>query len=218
MVQRLRGETPELVPALPPSDRFSWDSAWLTLEPVPPQDYQDMQFKWYVEGEGVKEQRRFFLALLEDTREVLWTNGAGVKLGLLPWTTFKADFDQGVLRPLAPIKPFGEVLAETVTALSNVLYRQMLQRKKAAEDAQQRVALLRQEKALAEKKQAEEQAVKAAEKEKQSLEAEAQRQADEDADVERSIRNQPRAFWSTGSSLEAGLLLKTESRPARLSV
>jgi len=212
MVQRLRGETPELVPALPPPDRFSWDSAWLSLEPVPEQDYQAMQFKWYVEGDGAKEQRRFFLALLEDTREVLWTNGAGVKLGLLPWTTFKADFDQGVLRPLAPIKPFGEVLAETVTALSNVLYRQMLQRKKAAEDAKERAALLRQEKALAEKKHAEEQAVKAAEKEKQRLEAEAQKQADEDADAERLRQEKESAARGLVEGIKLGGWIVVENR------
>lgn len=185
MVQRLRGETPELVPALPPPDRFSWDSSWLALESVPEQDYQDMQFKWYVEGEGAREQRRFFLTLLDDTKEVLWTNGAGVKLGLLSWPRFRADFEAGVLRRLPPITPFGEVLAETVTALSKVLHRQTLQRKQAADDAKKRAKELRQQKERAEKKRAEEQAAKEAEKEKLRLEAEARRQADEEAEAER---------------------------------
>jgi hypothetical protein len=214
MVQRLRGETPELVPALPPSDRFSWDSSWLTLEPVPPQDYQDMKFKWYVEGEGAKQQRRFFLALLEDTREVLWTNGAGVKLGLLPWTTLKADFDRDVLRPLAPIKPFGEVLAETVTALSNVLQRQMLQRKQAAEDAQKRAVALREEKALAEKKRAEEQAIVDAEKEKQRQKVEAQRQADEEAEAERLWQEKESAARKLVEGIKLGGWIVVENREA----
>ncbi|TGN41602.1 DUF1631 family protein [Marinobacter confluentis] len=185
MVQRLRGEVPELVPALPPADRFSWDSSWLALEPVPESDYREMAQKWYVEGEGAKEQRRFFLTLLEDTQEVLWTNGAGVRLGFSPWSVFRSDFDQGVLRPLAPIRPFGEVLAETVTALSNVLQRQMQQRKQAAEDAQKKAAALRKEKEQAEKVRAAQQAAEAAEKERLRLEAEAQRQADQDAEAAR---------------------------------
>lgn len=215
MVQRLRGESPELVPALPPPDRFSWDSSWLTLEPVPAQDYQDMQFKWYVEGEGVKEQRRFFLTLLEDTREVLWTNGAGVKLGLLPWESFKTDFDRGLLRPLALIKPFGDVLAETITALSNVLHRQMLQRKQAAEDAQKRAAVLRQEKALAEKKRAEEQAAIDAGKEKKRHEAEVKRQADEDAETERLRQEQEAAARKLVEGIKLGgwIVVKNRENP-----
>ncbi len=203
MVQRLRGEMPELIPALPPADRFSWDSSWLSLEPVPEQDYQDMQFKWYVEGEGAKEQRRFFLALLADTREVLWTNGAGVKLGLLTWTRFRADFEKGVLRRLPPITPFGEVLAETITALSTVLQRQMQQRKKAAEDAKQRAGMLRREKAQAEQERAEERAAKEAEKEKQRLEVEARVQANEEAEAER-LREQKE---SAARSLVEGIKL-----------
>jgi hypothetical protein len=181
MIQRLRGETPDLVPALPPPDKFSWDTSWLVLEPVPEQQYRDLQHKWYVEGEGAKEQRRFFLALLADTREVLWTNGAGVKLGVAPWARFKADFDRDRLRPLPPIIPFGEVLAETVTVLSRVLERQMQQRKKAAEDARLRAKTLREEKERAEQKRAEEQADRKAGKEKQRLEAEARLQADAEA-------------------------------------
>jgi hypothetical protein len=212
MVQRLRGETPDLMPALPPRDRFSWNSSWLTLEPVPEQECQDVQLKWYVEGEGVKEQRRFFLSLLEDTREVLWTNGAGVKLGLLPWGSFKDDFERGVLRPLAPIKPFGEVLAETVTALSNVLHRQMQQRKQASEDAQKRAALLRQEKEQAEKVRAEEQAAKAAENEKQRLEAEALRQADEDAEADRLRREKEAAARILVEGIKLGGWIVVENR------
>lgn len=181
MIQRLRGETPDLVPALPPPDRFSWDTGWLALEPVPEQQYRDLQLKWYVEGEGAKQQRRFFLTLLEDTREVLWTNGAGVKLGIAPWGRFKADFDRDLLRPLPPIIPFGEVLAETVTVLSTALERQMQQRRKAAGDARRRAETLRNEKAQAEQKRAEEQADKKAEKEKLRLEAEALLQADAEA-------------------------------------
>jgi hypothetical protein len=211
LVQRLRGESPELVPALPPADRFSWDTSWLTSEPLPAQEYREMALKWYVEGEGAKEQRRFFLALLEDTGEVLWTNGAGVKLGLLPWGKFKADFERGLLRPLAAIKPFGEVMAETVTALSSVLQRQMLQRKQAAEEAQKRAALLRQERELAEKQRAEEQAAKAAEQEKQRQEAEARKQADEEAEAERLRQEKEKAARILVEGIKLGGWIVIES-------
>lgn len=212
MVQRLRGETPELVPALPPPDRFSWDTSWLSLAQVPEQEYRDLRCKWYVEGEGAKEQRRFFLALLEDTQEVLWTNGAGVKLGVSSWLKFRAELDQGVLRPLAPIKPFGEVLAETVTALASVLERQLQQRKKAAADAQQKAALLRQEKQQAEKTRAEEQAVKDAEKAKQRQQAAAQKQADQDAEAERLRQQKQTAARLLVEGIKLGGWIVLENR------
>jgi hypothetical protein len=212
MVQRLRGETPELVPALPPPDRFSWDSSWLTLEVVPEQDVQGVRLKWYVEGDGAKEQRRFFLALLEDTREVLWTNGAGVKLGISPWAGFRAGLEQGVLRPLAPIRPFGEVLAETVTALSSVLERQVLQRKRAAEDARKRAALLRQEKEQAERERVEQEAAEKAQREQQLHEAEAKRQADEDAEAERLRQEKEAAARILVGRIKLGGWIVVENR------
>jgi len=195
IIQRLRGETPELVCALPPPDRFSWDTSWLALEPVPAEQYQDFQRKWYVEGEGAKEQRRFFLALLEDTREVLWTNGAGVKLGISPWARFRADLERDLLRRLPPIMPFGEALAGTVTVLSAALERQVQQRRKAAEDARLRAATLRREKAQAEQKRAEEQAHRDAEKEEQRLAAKARLQADEEATARRLVEGIKLGGW-----------------------
>lgn len=212
MVQRLRGETPDLVPALPPPDRFSWDASWLALEPVPEEQYGELQFKWYVEGEGAKEQRRYFLALLADTREVLWTNGAGVKLGLVSWTRFTADFDSGLLRRLPPITPFGQVLADTVTALSTVLERQMQQRRKAADEARLRAETLRKEKAQAEHQRAEEQAAKDAEKEQQRLEAEARLQADEQAEAKRLREEQEAAARILVEGIKLGGWIVVENR------
>lgn len=195
MIQRLRGEAPDLVSALPPPDRFTWDTSWLALEPVPEQQCRDLQRRWYVEGEGAKEQRRFFLALLEDTREVLWTNGAGVKLGVTPWAGFKADFDRDLLRPLPPGTAFGEVLAETVTVLSAALERQKQQRRQAAEAARLRAETLRKEKEQAEQKRAEEQADREAENEKQRLEAAARLQADEQATARSLIEGITLGGW-----------------------
>lgn len=212
MVQRLRGEIPELVPALPSPDRFSWDSSWLTLEPVPEQAYQDLQLKWYVEGEGTRQQRRFFLSMFEDTQEVLWTNGAGVKLGLLSWTRFKSDFDQGTLRRLPPITPFAQVLAETVTALSKVLHRQTQQRKQAAEDARKRAEELRQKKEQAEHERAQEQAAKEAEKEKLRLELAAQRHAEEEAVAERLREEKETAARILVEGIKLGGWIVVENR------
>ena len=214
MVQRLRGETPELVPALPPPDRFSWDSSWLHSEPKE-RDDEEMAGRWYVEGEGPGEQRRFFLALLGDTNEVLWTNGAGVKLGISTWTRFRLDFDQGVLRRLPPIKPFGQVLAETVTALSGVLEHQLEQRKKAAEDARHRAEELRRKKQEAEQKRAQEQAAKEAEKERLRQAAEAQRSADKQAEADRLREKQEIAARTSVEGIKLGgwILVENQESP-----
>ena len=185
LVDRLRGESPELMPALPPPDKFYWDSSWLSREPVPETDFQPFEGNWYVEGEGAKEQRRFFFAFMEDTQEVLWTNGAGVKLGLVNWAVFKEDYDKKAIRPLPPLMPFGRVLAETVTSLSTVLKRQMAQRKQAAEEAKQRAEALRAEKERAAKEREQQLAAEKAAKERQAKEAEAKRQADEQEELER---------------------------------
>jgi len=185
MVARLRGETPDLVPALPEDDRFSWDSSWLTLNEPDESAVEPLLGKWFVEGEGSAEQRRFFFALLPDTCEVLWTNGAGVKLGLMPWSRFSSALEGGDLRPLPPLNPFGQVLAETITSLSVVLERQKLQREAAAEEARARAELLRKQKAEAEQQRQEEEAARQAELIKQKKEAEARRVADEEAEKER---------------------------------
>jgi sRNA-binding protein len=71
---------------------------------------------------------------------------------------------------------------------------------------------LRQEKALAEKKHAEEQAVKAAEKEKQRLEAEAQKQADEDADAERLRQEKESAARGLVEGIKLGGWIVVENR------
>ncbi|MDI9245486.1 DUF1631 family protein [Marinobacter sp. CHS3-4] len=215
MVARLRGEVPELVPALPPEDKFNWDSAWLNLKPVQSHEYTDFQHKWYVEGEGAKEQRRYFLAFLEDTQEVLWTNGAGVKLGVLSWSRFKAQYDEESLRPLPPIRPFGEVLAETVTALFSVLKRQVQQRKKAAAEAKERAEKLRLEKEKAEKKRQEERAALEADKERKRQEAEAQRMADEEAEAQRLLQEKEAAARSLVEGIKLGgwIVLENSDKP-----
>lgn len=188
MVARLRGVTPDLVPALPADNRFSWDPSWLGFSALEEAEVAPVKGKWFVEGEGAAEQRRFFFALLPDTSEVLWTNGAGVKLGLLPWARFVDALDNGTLRPLPPLKPFGEVLAETITSLSVVLDRQKLQREKAAKEAKARAEALRQEKEAAERRQQEEESARQAELARRKEAEEAQRLANEEAEQERLLQ------------------------------
>ncbi|MFN2360229.1 MAG: DUF1631 family protein [Marinobacter sp.] len=204
MVARLRGETPDLVPALPPDDRFSWNSSWLTFTAPEEPEVIPLKGKWFVEGEGDNEQRRFFFALLQDTSEVLWTNGAGVKLGVLPWARFVDGLESGTLRPLPPLKPFGEVLAETITSLSVVLDRQKLQREQAAKEAKARAEALRQEKAEAERRLGEEEAARQAEIARHKEATEAQRLADEEAEQARLLREKEAAARALVEGIKLG--------------
>lgn len=135
IVARIRGETPELEAALPAGNGFTWDSRWLVNEPVASGDFEDLVGQWFVKGEGAGQQRRFLFALLPDSREVLWTNGAGVKLGLQPWLEFHAELENGVLVRLPEPTAFGQVLAETLEVLSKVCVKQLEQREKAAREA-----------------------------------------------------------------------------------
>lgn len=211
MVDRLRGETPELVSALPEDDRFSWDPSWLSFCAPPESEVEPLVGKWFVEGEGAAERRRFFFALLPDTCEVLWTNGAGVKLGLMPWSRFSNAFDSGTLRPLPPLNPFGQVLAETITSLSVVLDRQTLQREEAAREAKARAELLRREKAEAEQRHQQEQAARHAELARQKKEVEDRRIADEEAEQERVLRERETAARALVEGIKLGGWIVEES-------
>lgn len=204
MVARLRGETPDLVSALPPGDRFSWNAAWLTFAMPAEEDVAPLKGRWFVEGKGEGEQRRFFFELLPDTCEVLWTNGAGVKLGLLHWGLFMAGLESGTLRLLPPLKPFGEVLAETITSLAVVLDRQKLQRETAAKEAKARAESLRREKAEAERLRQEEESARQAEIARRKEAAEARRQADEEAEQERLLRESEAAALELVDGIKLG--------------
>ena len=190
MVSRLRGETPELMDAMDESGRFQWDNRWLGFEPPPRQSWEEFEGQWFVEGEGNAEQRRFFFALLAESAEILWTNGAGVKLGLQPWSEFREAFEQDRIRPLPTLTPFARVLAETVDLLAGVCEKQRKQREQAAEAARLRAEKLRQEKAAEEARRQAMEAEREAELEQQRQVAEAQRVADEEAERQRIHREQ----------------------------
>lgn len=204
MVARLRGETPDLVPALPSGNRFSWNPSWLTFTTPPEEEVAQVKGKWFVEGEGAAEQRRFFFALLPDTSEVLWTNGAGVKLGLLPWARFVDARDSGTLRSLPPLKPFGEVLTETITSLSIVLDRQKVQREEAAREAKARAESIRREKEEAEQRRLAEETARQEEIVRRKEIVEAQRLADEEAEQERLFREKEAAARGLVDGIKLG--------------
>lgn len=188
MVSRLRGETPELVDALDEAGQFQWDSRWLEFE-LPARDtYQAVEGHWFVEGEGAREQRRFCFAFLADSAEILWTNGAGVKLGVQPWSEFQAALDRNQLRPLPKMTPFGQVLSETVELLANVCEKQRKQREKAAEAARARAEELRRQQEAEEARRKAQEAEREAELERQRQEAEARRIADEEAEQARILK------------------------------
>ncbi|TNE80029.1 MAG: DUF1631 family protein [Gammaproteobacteria bacterium] len=185
MMSRLKGETPELESALPPPDSFPWNPEFLE----PPTEITDAileaEGKWYVEGEGHNEQRRYFYAFLQDSGNILWTNGGGVKFGLQPWSDFQSAKSRGDIRSLPQLTPFGDVLADTVNVLSAVALKQRQQRELAARKAREKAEALRQERQAAEEARRKEEAAREAELKRQREEAEARRLADEKAELER---------------------------------
>lgn len=188
MVSRLRGEIPELAEALPDTDSFRWDSSWLKFAGAESGEASDAQGEWFVEGEGRNEHRRYFFALLTDTAEILWTNGAGVKLGLQPWPEFQRARSEGTLRPLPTLTSFGQVLNDTVAVLARVCEKQRAQREQAARDARERAEALRREREQVEKQRRREEATRQAELQRQQQKAEKQRQEEERAEQDRLQR------------------------------
>lgn len=190
MVSRLRGETPVLAVALPNSQSFAWDSSWLETSGVQANSSKGLEGTWFVEGEGRREQRRFFFALLEDTAEILWTNGAGVKLGLQPWAEFESARTKSDLRPLPTLTPFGRVLIDTVTVLASVCEKQRGQRERAARDARERAEALRRERDAAEQARRVQEAAREVELQRQRELAERQRLESQRAEEDRLERQQ----------------------------
>ncbi len=185
MVSRLRGEAPDLVEALSAAGSFQWDSSWLGFEAPAREAFEPFEGQWFVEGEGAREQRRFFYAFLPESAEILWTNGVGVKLGLQTWNEFQSALAQEQIRPLPQLTPFGTVLAETVAVLAGVCEKQRRQREAAAEAARVRAEELRREKEAAEERRKAQEAEREAELQRQRQAAEEQRIADEKAEQER---------------------------------
>lgn len=171
MVARLRGTPVELEPVA----RYEHDPRWLNPASIAGDDIEQWRGSWFVEGHGEQEQRLFFFAFLEESQDVLWTNGEGVKLGLMAWSDFTRALDQSELSPLAAINPFANVVGDTLQKLEQVLRAQVAKRKEARAKAEAQAAKVRAERVAAEQRRQEEQARIAAE------EAEAQAARDAEA-------------------------------------
>ncbi len=204
LVARLRGEDIECHPAMSDGGRFQYDVRWLTLAHPKSAEVAGAAGQWYMDGSGISEQRRFFLAVLDDTAEVLWTNGYGVKLGLMPWAEFLNRQQQGEIRSLPPLNAFGEVLEDTVSALGRVLSTQREQREKAAADARQRAEDLRRQKAEAERLQLLEAEARAAEDARRRAEQQAQLHAEEAAALAQKQREDLRRATAQVEAIKLG--------------
>ena len=222
IVSRVRGDTPELHPALPEGTGFACDTSWLSITPVAPSEAEPFAQRWYVEGQGVSEQRRFFFALLEHTHEVLWTNGVGAKLGLQDWQSFVSGLDNGTLKPLPAPTPFGQVLDDTVHILAQVCVKQQKQREAAAAQARARAEALRREQQAAQRKQHEAEAARQAALDQQAQEAEQQRLEDEQAEQRRRREQQEREAGQQVDSISLGgwigVVSASEEEPLRLKL
>lgn len=180
VVEKLRGGSPETQRADRGRDRLDYDTRWLTPAEVQPDILASVKGQWFVEGEGHDEQRRFLLTLLEESGEVLWTNGYGVRMGVLPWEQFYASLKAGRIRPLPPLTGFGTVAEDTLKALLKVVESQRVKRQHAAQAARDRAEKLRQDREAA-RQEAEAQRRQAAEVEARRQAEEKQRKDDEAA-------------------------------------
>ncbi|MEX0603877.1 MAG: DUF1631 family protein [Marinobacter sp.] len=204
MMARLRGEIPERIAAISAERPLDYDPRWLSPVMVDAQALEQAKGTWFVEGEGATEHRRYFLDFLNDSRDVLWTNGFGVKLALTPWHEFLIAQQQGTLKPLPPLNSFGTVLADTVEALARVLEVQRRQRDKAAAEASAKAELLRQEKEAAEQKRAQDEADRFAEEARVKGEQDARRLADEEAETKRVLQERMALAASQVGSIKLG--------------
>ncbi|MFW5824565.1 MAG: DUF1631 family protein [Marinobacter sp.] len=184
LVERLRGGEPRVESSAPWLRQLSWDPAWLTLPEISDEEIERDCEQWFVEGSGAQERRRYFLACLRDTGEVVWSNGFGVRLGMTPWPEFRDALEKGELRPLPPLTRFGQVLEDTVAALDRVLQTQRRQRREAARRAREKAERMRQQKEAEEKARQSLEAQRKAEAERQQQLAREQAEQEEAARLE----------------------------------
>ncbi|GGY82253.1 DUF1631 family protein [Marinobacter zhanjiangensis] len=192
LVDRLRGGDPVVESTRARVEQLDYDPAWLETSGAQPDSLEQYRKNWFVEGSGDQEQRRFFLAYLDETAEVLWSNGYGVRLGLTRWHEFRESLDAGRVRPLPPLTRFGDVLADTVAALDRVLASQRSQRQAAARKARERADHLRQQREAEARQRAEAEAARKAEAERQAKQAREQAEQAE-ADRLEAVREAARA-------------------------
>ncbi len=184
LVARLRGDEPEVVSTRKRLATLDYHSHWLDLPDVPTEELSRYRDNWFVEGEGEDEQRRYFLACFPETSEILWSNGFGVRLATTDWQSFQQSLANGAVRPLPELTRFGQVLDDTVNALSRVLESQRQQRQEAARRARAKAEQLRLQQEAQELEQRQATARRQAEEEHQQQQARARALEEEAARIE----------------------------------
>lgn len=222
LVARLQGEDLPLIDALAFSPSFTWKKSWLEPCEPDPDTLASVCGRWFVRGKGQAEERRYFFAWLGETGEILWTTGTGVKLDIQPWQEFRQWLDQGQIRPLPPLTPFHQVLADTTRNLAVVCEKQRRQRRKAAAQARDRAKALRRQREEAAQKRRQEEAARQAELERQRQEAEARRQSQLRAEQERQARARRLEAEQQVSRIQPGgwiqVLEEGQKEPLRLKL
>lgn len=188
LVTRIRGGRLDVV-AAPPQP---YDADCL----VPPDEERVAALKgwvghWFVLGEGVQEQRRLLFAWIEETREVLWTNGSGVRVGVSPMDDVLQEIERRQLRPMPTAVGLDMLLGDTLRSLGKVLESQETQRLRAAEAARAQAEALRLAREEAARQAAAEEAARA-QLEAQAREAAARMLAEQQAEEQRREAEQAR--------------------------
>lgn len=203
IVARLRGEPLEADAPLA-HRRFDFDESWLAFSKPSSGDVESVVGRWFVEGRGASEQRRYFFALLDEVNEVLWTNGFGVKLGTTPWNEFVQARNTGELRILPSARAFWDVLCESVSDLNQTFQSQLEQRQKAARVARERAAALRSRIEEAEARKREELQRQRQEQERVRAEQEQEQREQREAEALRVHREKEAAARQSVDSLNLG--------------
>jgi hypothetical protein len=178
MMERMRDSgSCELYPTDACISAIAADLRWLGLKAPPAADIDAASERWYVMSQDDAEQRRYFFALLPDTAEILWTNGAGVKLGFQDFSEFRAQRECGQIRPLQDSVAFSSVLSQILEVLVAAAAQQKRERAAAAAAANARAEALRRERQQREEQHEQQLAARKAEVERLRLQAENQRLA-----------------------------------------
>ncbi|SFM55795.1 DUF1631 family protein [Marinobacter zhejiangensis] len=222
IVARLRGEELELAPALD-GGLETFDESWLSTQNPSSADLAAVSKQWFVEGVGAHEQRRFFTAFLDASSEVLWTNGAGTKLGITPWHTFVQARNSGALRLLPQINGFEDLLCDTVQSLDTLYHQQRQQRRAAAERAREQADALRKKVEAAEDAKRNELEMQRLEIEREHAERERRQQEQRDAEALRLRREMESQARERVDGLKLGSWIAvndsdTDSSPTRLKL
>ena len=187
MMERMReGQACELQSTDDSIKVLAADSRWLALQTPAQEAVNAACGRWYVSGAGASEQRRYFFALLPHTAEILWTNGAGVKLGFQDFGDFSRQCEQNKLRPLHDGKPFEHVLQTTLNLLATAAEHQQRERATAAAAAKARAETLRLQQQQHEQQRLQQLAAHRAEAERLRREAQEERVAEARANQEQA--------------------------------